>query len=108
MAFVDEFRDLMPHTVTLAPVESYDAYGKPTHGVAVSYTARVRYKQQRVGSARVQGQEVMASGDVILAGTPTPNVDDKLTLPGDIVVDIVNWERVADEGGWAYTKIYFG
>jgi hypothetical protein len=105
---VSDFLDLMPDTVTYRAVTSRDNYGLPSYGSASSYRARVVYKTLRTTSMS-SGQEVLAAGEVWLAGTPSPpDIDDKITLPDGSTPKILNFERFTDEAGVHHTKILFG
>jgi tRNA G18 (ribose-2'-O)-methylase SpoU len=107
---ITDWTDLMPHTVTVAALSSRDAYGKPTRAAATSYTARVTYKTQRVASQRLSDSsgDVLSRGFVILAGTPNVGVDDLITLPDSSTPVILAVDRISDEDGLLYTKVYFG
>jgi hypothetical protein len=103
---INDFLELMPHTVSHAELASRDAYGKPVYGSAVDYTARVLYKNQKVRAK--DGSEVVARGVVWIGGTPTVSPDDQLTLPDGSTPIILSFEQYADEDGAHHTKIFFG
>jgi hypothetical protein len=99
---------MMPHTVTYYAVASHDQYGKPTHATTgTSYSARVKETNKRVTS-RVTGDDVLASHEVWIAGTPTLDVDGKLELPDGSTPKIVSWDRIPDESGSHHVKVYLG
>jgi hypothetical protein len=103
---ISDWADMMPHTVTHAPLASRDAYGAPTYGAGVDYTARVLYKNQRVRAA--DGAEVVARGSVWFVGTPTVSPEDKITLPDATTPPLLSVEQYADADGAHHTKVYFG
>jgi hypothetical protein len=103
---IEDFLDMMPHTVQHAPMVSRDDYGKVTYGTAVPYRSRVVYKNARVRKS--DGTEVIARGMVWLSAAVTVNVDDKITLPDASTPPILSWEMYPDDEGFVYTKIYFG
>lgn len=105
---ISDFLDLMPDTVSYQAVSSRDAYGKPTYGTAVNYRARVSFKTIRTTSM-VSGQEVLAAGEMWLAGTlAPPNIDDRFTLSNGKTPKILNFEQFQDTEGIHHTKILFG
>jgi len=103
---VTDWKDLFPHTVTVASVLSRDKYGGPTYGSGIDYSARVLYKNVRTTDAR--GVEVLAKGVVWIQGTPSIGLDDKITLPDGTTPPILNVQMVPDERGTHHVKVYFG
>ena len=105
---ITDWEDMMPHTVTRRPATGRDAYGKPTYGAAITYQGRVSYKTKRITS-RTSGQDVIASGNVIVMGVIADiHVDDLFTLPDGSIPLVINWSTVADEEGDHHTTVYFG
>lgn len=106
---IQDWLDMMPHSVTYEACLGHDDYGKPlAYDDAVTYSARVRYKSQRVTS-RVSGQDTIAAGSVWIAGIIQGiSPSDRLTLPDGTQPPILNWEVVPDEAGDHHTKVYFG
>jgi len=103
---ISDWADMMPHTVTYYAVASYDQYGKPTYApTGTEYSARVKETNRRVTS-RAMGDDVIASHEVWIAGTPTLDVDGKLVLPDGSYPKIVSWDRIPDENGSHHVKIY--
>lgn len=98
---------LMPHTVIIAPWTGQNAYGEPTYGAAVSYTARVQGKMRMMIDAN--GVERVSSVTVYVATTAAIGPKDKLTLPGGWTPaspPIIAVQRVSDEHGDHHTVIY--
>ena len=80
---VRAFERLMTQTVTIAPFSSYDNYGAPSFGTAVSYRAAVVGEMKRVVNA--QGNEVPSQQAVYLLGNPAVRPEDQITLStGDV------------------------
>jgi len=104
---VNDFIDLMPHTVTVAPVSSIDGFGNPTFGTAVSYTARVVGKVQMVRTVR--GEEKSSTKTVYLATTTVIAPDALVTLPaGEVPLSppILAVGTFPDEAGAHHTVLF--
>lgn len=98
---------LMPHTVTVAPWVSQNAYGEASYGSAVSYTARIQGKMQMIRDAT--GVERVSTVTVYVATTASIGPKDKLTLPSGWTPaspSIIAIQRVSDESGDHHTVIY--
>ena len=106
MSLDSEFKELMPHTVTLKTVSSRDSYNTITYSTGTNYTARVVYKNERVRLAN--GSESVARGMVWLFGAPTVTIEDQLVLPDSSTPEILAIEKFPDEDGDHHTKVYFG
>lgn len=103
---IDDWLDMMPHTVTLAEFSNRDEYGVMSYGSEADYRARVTYKNVLVRGP--DGAEVIARGWVWINGTPDMIPEDKLILPDNTEPPILYVERIADEEGDHHIKIYFG
>lgn len=79
MAIAPELLEFMTETITLEPYVGQDAYGAPTYGTAVPYSARVSLQNQLVRSH--DGREMASRGKVYVAMTTVPDVRSRLTLP---------------------------
>jgi len=111
MSFEDAFLDMMPHTVTVAPVTSRDKFGTRTYGAAVSYPARVVEEQRRITT--LDGVEGMSSHTVWIAphtssGIPNLGPESLITLPDGSTPPILRVEVYPDEEGDHHWKIYLG
>jgi hypothetical protein len=75
--------DLMPHSITVAPLAGVNDYGEEIYSTGSSevatYTARVSYKPTRTLS--FQGEEVISAVTVTVASTTPINATDLVTLP---------------------------
>lgn len=104
---IDDFADLMNATVTVEPFSSRGDYGDPTYGTAVSYSARVSYRQVRVRSR--DGTESVARGAVWLRSSVAVDERDRLTLPDGSAPPILAVDRPGDaDGSPHHTKVFFG
>ena len=80
---VRAFEKLMTQTVTIAPFSSYDDYGAPSFGTAVSYRAAVVGETKRVVNA--QGNEVPSQQAIYLMSAAAIRPEDRVTLStGDV------------------------
>lgn len=102
---IDDWADLFPAVVTIAPYVSRGTYGAKTVGTAVAYSARVIFKNQRVLAP--DGTERVARGTVWVQGTPTMTVEDDITLPDGDVPTILSVETIPDEDGIHHVKVMF-
>ena len=103
---VTDFADLMTSDVTVESLSSRDEYLQPTYGTAVSFKARVSFKERWI--RRSDGSTVHSRGEVWLLGTPDIDPEDRITLPGGDQPPILEVMRPSDEGGIHHTKVIFG
>ena len=108
---ISDFADMMKSTVTVAPLTGRARDGAPTYGTAVSYKARISYKNRTI--RRANEQEVLSRGEVWTNGTTAIDVEDQLTLPagspGSLTPPILDVQMPRDEdGNIHHTKIIFG
>lgn len=101
-----EFLELMTQTVTIAPFSSNNAYGEPSFGTAVSYSARVVNKPKMIRNA--QGKEVVSMAQTWLYGSPTVTPDDRITLPDGTQPPILYVAQYPDENGAHHEVVYTG
>jgi hypothetical protein len=82
MAFDEEFLDMMPHTVQIAPWTGQDKFGKPTFGSDVAYRCRIVGKS--VSVRHNQTEELQSIYTIyVAAGAAVITTRDRLTLPAD-------------------------
>lgn len=114
VSWLYRWRDLYTQSLTIAAFSSYDSYGKPTYGSAVSYVARVVGKRRLVVNAA--GQEVVSDWTAYLYSNTTVDPRSKVTLStGDVGSTatlatnppILSVERTPDENGMLYTALFF-
>ncbi len=103
---INDFKHMMPHTVTHEPVSSRNSYGKITYGTAVSRQSRVSYKQRQIRAAN--GELTMSTGVVWFAAVVNVDHGDRITLPDGTTPQILSVETHADDKGDRFTKLYFG
>ena len=96
---------MMPHTITHEESSSRNEYGKPNHGSAASYSARVVYKNDLVRAD--DGAEKVSKGYVWIQGTPSVTPQDRITLPDGTTPTILSVEEFPDEDGSHHVKVYF-
>jgi hypothetical protein len=109
--FVDDFHDLMPHSVTVEHITGRDQYGKPVYADPVVYpNCRVVYRNTRVSTTRGEavGHSTVAAGYVIFGDVVDLSIDDRITLPDGKQPPILSIESPSDERGAVYTKAFFG
>jgi hypothetical protein len=102
----------MRQTVTVAPFSAPSAtgwHGADVYGAAVSYPARVEWKQRRIVAE--DGHEKLSTGRVFLDGDVSVSVRDRLTLPAGASPTqppILSVGKAVDHlGAAAATIIYF-
>lgn len=66
-------------SVTWLQNAGYDTYGDPNTPTSVSVSARVKWATSRV--VNQQGQEILASGSLLMSGRPTADKD-KIRIAG--------------------------
>lgn len=107
------WRDLFPHTVSVAPQTGKDQFGKPTYGTDVSYRARVVGKRRQVINA--VGQAVLSDQTVYLYTADVVAPSSRVTLSTGYVGStaalainppILSVARMPDESGFHHTVLY--
>lgn len=107
MAFIDNFAEMMPHTVTIrGAVTSRNRYGEATHSTGTSYQARVVSKPQEIRDN--DGEMYFIRSMVWLKSTGTFTPATKIVLPDNSTSYIMSVETYPDEDGHAYTKLLCG
>lgn len=106
MSDINEWLDLMPHTIIHTPQFSRTDYGKPVYAFPVSYRARVVFEEVNVRGD--DGNIVVARGTVWINGTPFVKAEDKITLPDGTSPPVLNSTRYTDDQGIHHTRVYFG
>lgn len=113
MSSINDFLDMMPHTVYISRKTGVNDYNAPTFGSRVSYRARIKYGTKLVRSSR--GEVVPVSGEMWLATTDFLNEDDQYEFERDTTVSPNSYEilmpvridTLPDEDGFHHIKIYF-
>lgn len=103
--FIDEFSDCFPDTATWKALSTRDEFGAPTFGAGTSYSGRLVRRHKMVRDAA--GEEVLSTAHFWFQGAPAIDPDDEVTLSDGTTPPIVAIERVPDEDGACYTKVYF-
>jgi len=81
------------------------SYGERMYGSAVSYTARVNYKQQLVKDP--DGEDVVSSCSVWIKSSVAVDPQDRITLLDSKTPNILAVERYSNQDGAHHTKVYF-
>ena len=87
---VSGWASMMRQTISIAPLSSRDAYGKPTYGSATSYRCRLVGKRTRVLNA--QGQEVISNWTAYVMADVAIQPDVQVTLS---TADVASTEAYA-------------
>lgn len=108
MSFDPELLDLMPHTITVQALSSFDSYGDPSYSTAVtSYRALVEEKPTK--AINQYGEEVLASHIAYVASTARIDLTSLVTLPDGTAPDLISSGVFADEDGTAHhVVLHFG
>jgi hypothetical protein len=99
--------ELMVQSITIANASSLDSYGKHSYAAPTTVTnCRVQTGAHKVTD--VDGQEIVASGKVYIASSPTVTPSSKITLPDGSVPRVLVVDRFSDERGSHHTCIHYG
>ena len=105
MTQIADWLDLMPDTVVVQSFAGRDQYGVGSYGSPNGFEARVTYRNRSVTTA--SGEEVVARGEAWLATVEHITPQDKITLSDGTNPLILSVDRISDETGPLYTKIFF-
>jgi hypothetical protein len=103
---LDEWGDMLPHTVTIEPFTGLDQRGEYSYGAGVSYRGRVQGKATLV--TNTQGEE-MVSHVTIYIPYASVTAQDRVTLPSPFSPtqpSIMTVQQVSDGTGQHHTVIY--
>lgn len=103
---MDEWSDMLPHTVTIEPFTGLDQRGDYSYGAGVSYRARVQGKATLV--TNTQGEEIVSHVTVYLPFTSV-SAQDRITLPSPFTPtqpSILTVQQVSDATGSHHTVLY--
>lgn len=104
---IEEFLDMMPHTITVEPFVSMDEFSRRTYGSPVRYRARVVGKNKSV--TNFAGEEVISNVTAYIANSTGIKSTDRITLPAGFEPSqppILSIERIPDENGLHHEVIY--
>jgi hypothetical protein len=106
MGVLEDFGDMMPHTVLIAPKTGADRFNKPTYGADVSHRALVADKLQMVRDRN--GEEVVSNTEIYLDGPARPELapESRVTLPTGETPPILSISRYPDEHGDYVAVVY--
>lgn len=105
MGWDSDFLEMLPHTVVVSTRTGHNNYAQPTWSTSGStYRARIVHKPSFLRGLRGETMEV---GAVIwVASTGTISVHDKVTLSDGTSPELAYVERVPDEDGTYFHKLY--
>ena len=107
MSFLTEFEDLCQATILVEPYTTSNAWGDKSYGTAVNYRGRVTNRMKRIVTAA--GIDAVSSTDIVLLTSSGIYTEDRITLPSGFLPrqpPILRVDRIADEEGNLYTKVY--
>lgn len=101
-----EFAEIMNETIVVNAANSVDKYGKRGFvNTGTSYTdCRVMTGIKLIKDA--QGREVTETGRVLVLGTATVNIGDKVTLPSGKTPTVIMVNQINDETGVHHTVLH--
>ncbi len=97
--------DMCPHSITVEPFASVDAYGAYSYGAAVTHRARIEGKNQIIMTK--EGEERVSRVTIYVAATIGPQ--DRVTLPLPFLPsqpNIMDVRLVSDESGFHHSVVY--
>ena len=105
-AFIDDFRDVMPHKPKFAARAGRTVEGSPTYGADVEYAGMIEQRARLVRDT--QGREVVSTTQVYVATTDEIKPDARVTLTGFSPPQppIINVARFSDEAGASHVEVY--
>jgi len=103
MSLIDDFRDEMNQSVSIAAVESSGLYG-PTYGEATVYSCYV--EQEVVNIRDKNGEEAVSHCQIFLDGSVTVGDTDQVTYDGESPPLLRVDARVDDRGNAYSTVVY--
>lgn len=101
------FLEMMPSTVTVYPQSSKTAYGAQTWS-ASGTGVRCRIQQTGVMSHDQNGRQIIEDGRIIFYGTPTIDLNSKISLPDGTTPVILSVVVHNDEDGANHTTVTYG
>ena len=114
MTFSNEFRDLMPDTITVEEVtgNTGTGYNKRTYSAATTYQVRIRHKLERI--INLEGHISWAKHKVWIAPLASdgsfPSLDERsrVTFPDGTQPQMLAIEHIDDEEGIHHVVLWFG
>ena len=104
MSIDRELLKMMPHTVTIEPFASKDAFSTPSYGAPASFKCYVDFKPKMI--RKIEGEEVISSAQVYVGGVSGATVKSRITLPGGSQPVILMVNKLSDEKGDYAEVIY--
>lgn len=103
---LEDFGDMLPHTVLIAPKTGADRFNHPTYGADTTRKALVVEKVQMVRSHN--GEEVVSNTEVYLDGPGGASLapESRITLPSGKTPPILSISTYPDEHGDYVSIVY--
>jgi hypothetical protein len=107
MAFDPAFLELMPSTLRVAGLESFNDYGEPSYSTSsASYRCLIEQKPTVVRNSL--GEEVVAMYTAYVASTSPLSATDLYILPNGDEPSVQNIAIYYDEDGIHHNVVYLG
>ena len=108
MSFEADFLELMPHNVTVYPVDSVNIHGEEIYSVlGTTYRALVEERPQMIRTAF--GEEAIATAVAYVASTSRIPITSRVVLPDGSEPAIMRSDVFSDEDGTAHhVALFFG
>jgi hypothetical protein len=103
MSLINDFKDEMAQSVTIALASSHGLYG-PAHGAGTVYAAHVKLKIKNIKDKN--GNDAVSSCQIYLDKYPSVEYDSKITYAGE-TPPIKLIQRQPDEKGNPYSTIVY-
>lgn len=102
-----DFLELMPHTIQVEPKTDRTDSGKRIFGAPASYRCLVTGSNKLVRATN--GEQVVASTQINVAGPATIGAEDRITLPDGSQPTILAVKKNSDETGVVHNlEVYCG
>lgn len=106
-----DFREMMPHTITVKTLASKNSDGSPVYSTSAStYRARVVQTSKQVRDMR--GNVVMAAQLAYIASTAALSANSRFQLPagtgGSTTPPVLRVDNFPDDDGVHHHRVWFG
>ena len=103
MSLIDDFRDEMNQSVSIAAVSSNGLYG-PTYGEATAYSCYVEHGVVNIRDKN--GEEAVSHCQIFLDGSVTVNDTDQVTFGTETPI-LLRVDASVDDRGTAYATVIY-
>ncbi len=106
MGMLDGAKGNLNQSVTIAPYSSMNDYAEITYGLGVANDCRIIYQQKKVIDQN--GNVNLSHAQIILDGSATVTINDKITLPdASVVKRILGIDTHYSVAGTALYKVVY-